>query len=132
MGGTTLDRARTCSGGRQELRDSCFSARTVFRQGGDGELYNYLPPGGGRPEGYCEIKPKSVCDADTGDSSKLFIPFHEFGLIVQSEKVHTESLLLNDYHNPTYQIEHSRFCLKWGTRTVLQWGVGHQYIRVTD
>ncbi|WVR07992.1 hypothetical protein IAU60_005035 [Kwoniella sp. DSM 27419] len=42
-GGTSLSQAKSCSGGRQEGRDSCFSARLMWRTNGAGEIYDYLP-----------------------------------------------------------------------------------------
>lgn len=70
-GGESLESAKSCSGGRQDERDTCFSARMMWRADGAGELYNYFPENGGRPDGYCSIAPKSVCDANYGDSSKF-------------------------------------------------------------
>ncbi|WWC65919.1 uncharacterized protein I303_108541 [Kwoniella dejecticola CBS 10117] len=42
-GGTSLSQAKSCSGGRQDGRDSCFSARLMWRTNGAGEIYDYLP-----------------------------------------------------------------------------------------
>ncbi|OCF35167.1 hypothetical protein I317_02319 [Kwoniella heveanensis CBS 569] len=42
-GGTSLSQAKSCSGGRQDSRDSCFSARLMWRTNGAGEIYDYLP-----------------------------------------------------------------------------------------
>ncbi|WWC95443.1 hypothetical protein V866_002306 [Kwoniella sp. B9012] len=42
-GGTSLSQAKSCSGGRQDSRDSCFSARLMWRTNGQGEIYDYLP-----------------------------------------------------------------------------------------
>ncbi|WWD20376.1 hypothetical protein CI109_104852 [Kwoniella shandongensis] len=42
-GGTSLAQAKSCSGGRQDSRDSCFSARLMWRTNGAGEVYDYLP-----------------------------------------------------------------------------------------
>ncbi|WRT69776.1 uncharacterized protein IL334_006767 [Kwoniella shivajii] len=42
-GGTSLSQAKSCSGGRQDGRDSCFSARLMWRTDGAGEIYDYLP-----------------------------------------------------------------------------------------
>ncbi|BEJ06014.1 hypothetical protein CcaverHIS641_0305360 [Cutaneotrichosporon cavernicola] len=65
-GGTSLDAAKTCSGGRSEGRDECFSARVMWRANGDGELYNYFPPDA--KNDYCNFPPKSVCNPSFGDS----------------------------------------------------------------
>lgn len=42
-GGTSLSEAKSCSGGRQTDRESCFSARLMWRTEGAGEIYDYLP-----------------------------------------------------------------------------------------
>ncbi|WWC73613.1 uncharacterized protein I206_107585 [Kwoniella pini CBS 10737] len=42
-GGTSISQAKSCSGGRQDNRDSCFSARLMWRTNGAGEIYDYLP-----------------------------------------------------------------------------------------
>jgi hypothetical protein len=69
-GGVSLDEAKSCSGGRQGERDDCFSARLMWRADGAGEIYNYLPTSGHQSGGYCSTAPKSVCDANFGDSSE--------------------------------------------------------------
>lgn len=69
-GGASADEAKSCSGGRQDQRDRCFSARMMWRTDGAGELYNYLPISGQQPAGYCFTAPMSVCDANFGDSSE--------------------------------------------------------------
>jgi len=67
-GGESLETAKSCSGGRQDERDTCFSARMMWRTNGMGEMYNYFPESAKQPEGYCSIAPKSVCDPTYGDS----------------------------------------------------------------
>jgi len=68
-GGTSLDNAKSCSGGRQDGRDECFSARLMWRRDGAGEFYNYYPQANNdNYPGYCSIPPMSVCDATYGDS----------------------------------------------------------------
>ena len=68
-GGTSLDNAKSCSGGRQDDRQSCFSARTMWRTDGMGEIYNYLPSGAADAyPGYCSTAPMSLCNPDYGDS----------------------------------------------------------------
>ncbi|ODN94816.1 alginate lyase [Cryptococcus wingfieldii CBS 7118] len=42
-GGTSLSAAKSCSGGRQNDRGDCFSARLMWRTNGAGEIYDYLP-----------------------------------------------------------------------------------------
>ena len=68
-GGTSFDNAKSCSGGRQDDRQSCFSARTMWRTNGMGEIYNYLPNGAhdANPN-YCTMAPFSTCNPDYGDS----------------------------------------------------------------
>lgn len=65
-GGTSLESAKSCSGGRSAGRGECFSARVMWRANGDGELYNYFPPEAHND--YCSFPPKSVCNPDFGDS----------------------------------------------------------------
>jgi len=68
-GGTSLDNAKSCSGGRQDGRDECFSARLMWRRDGAGEFYNYYPQANNdNYPGYCSIPPMSVCDPTYGDS----------------------------------------------------------------
>ncbi|RXK37991.1 hypothetical protein M231_04777 [Tremella mesenterica] len=68
FGGTSLDSAKTCSGGRQDGRSECFSARLMFRTNGMGEFYNYFPTSATQPTGYCSTPPMSTCNPDYGDS----------------------------------------------------------------
>jgi hypothetical protein len=75
-GGTSMDVAKSCSGGRQDSRDECFSARVMWRTSGAGEFYNYYPSKVYQNAGYCQTAPYSVCDTTYGDSSKSTrIPF---------------------------------------------------------
>lgn len=67
-GGTSLSQAKTCSGGRQDNRDECFSTRLMWRTDGMGEIYNYLPTSVQQGNGYCQTAPKSICDTTYGDS----------------------------------------------------------------
>jgi hypothetical protein len=69
-GGTSLDNAKSCSGGRQDSRDSCFSARLMWRTNGMGEIYNYYPQAVYQNTGYCNTQPLSKCDTTYGDSSE--------------------------------------------------------------
>ena len=77
-GGTSLATAKSCSGGRQDARDQCFSARLMWRTNGAGELYNYYPTSVTQGDGYCSIAPYSICDPTYGDSSEFFPPFRLF------------------------------------------------------
>lgn len=65
-GGTSLAEAKSCSGGRQDARGQCFSARMMWRRNGAGELYNYFPTN--QTGNYCSTPPLSVCDPTYGDS----------------------------------------------------------------
>lgn len=67
-GGTSLSEAKSCSGGRQNDRDQCFSSRLMWRTNGAGELYNYYPTSVTQTGGYCSLPPYSVCDPVYGDS----------------------------------------------------------------
>ena len=69
-GGTSLTAAKSCSGGRQEGRDDCFSARLMWRTNGAGEFYNYYPTSITEGGTYCSTPPYSICDTVYGDSSK--------------------------------------------------------------
>ncbi|WVQ74328.1 hypothetical protein IAR50_003927 [Cryptococcus sp. DSM 104548] len=54
-GGTSLSAAKSCSGGRQDGRGDCFSARLMWRTDGAGEIYDYLPVSyTGTDDGYGE------------------------------------------------------------------------------
>ncbi|GLB36907.1 hypothetical protein LshimejAT787_0311940 [Lyophyllum shimeji] len=68
-GGDSDEAAVGCSGGRQDA--SCFSARLMWREGGQGELYTYLPPYTdsrfAANEKQCE-QPKSYCNPAYGAS----------------------------------------------------------------
>ena len=66
-GGSSLETAKSCSGGRQDDRDDCFSARLMWRADGAGEIYNYLPPDLWT-DSYCDTAPYSKCDASYGES----------------------------------------------------------------
>lgn len=68
-GGTSADTAKSCSGGKQDGREDCFSARLMWRTDGAGEIYNYYPSGAHTDE-YCNTAPMSKCDPKFGDSSK--------------------------------------------------------------
>ncbi|KAG9046057.1 hypothetical protein FS837_005177 [Tulasnella sp. UAMH 9824] len=58
-GGINDDVAATCSGGRHN--PGCWSARLMFRQGGEGELYLYIPPGVNQNDNKCGKKANSKC-----------------------------------------------------------------------
>lgn len=68
-GGTSAETAKSCSGGKQDGREGCFSARLMWRTDGAGEIYNYYPSGA-HTDAYCNIAPMSKCDPKYGDSSK--------------------------------------------------------------
>ncbi|ORY01865.1 hypothetical protein K493DRAFT_277676 [Basidiobolus meristosporus CBS 931.73] len=53
-----------CPNGNDKRK--CFTTRFMFRTRGDGELYAYLPMN--QASGYCNIKPRSVCNPSYGDS----------------------------------------------------------------
>ena len=76
-GGTSLSQAKSCSGGRQDDRDQCFSARLMWRTDGAGEFYNYYPTSVNQAGGYCSTPPYSVCDTTYGDSSECPYPLCE-------------------------------------------------------
>ena len=67
-GGTSFDAAKSCSGGRQDGRDECFSARLMWRTNGAGEIYNYLPTAAYDHGNYCSTPPFSKCDPAFGES----------------------------------------------------------------
>lgn len=76
-GGASEDEAKSCSGGRQDNRGRCFSARLMWRKDGMGEFYNYFPTDVQQGGGYCETAPMSHCDAKFGDSSMSFLHSHD-------------------------------------------------------
>jgi len=63
-GGATFADAKSCSGGNK--KDTCFSARLMWRKDGAGEIYNYLPPSA--KNDYCSMPPHSECNPAFGDS----------------------------------------------------------------
>ncbi|WVW86841.1 hypothetical protein I302_108896 [Kwoniella bestiolae CBS 10118] len=66
-GGTSLEQAKSCSGGRQDSRDSCFSARLMWRTNAQGEIYDYLPvPYTNTDTGYGESIQRGAYDWATG------------------------------------------------------------------
>lgn len=68
FGGDSLEDGVSCSGGRQDGRDGCFSVRMMWRADGAGEAYDYLPNSVSQPPSYCTTPPYSTCDAAYGDS----------------------------------------------------------------
>ncbi|TEB18178.1 hypothetical protein FA13DRAFT_1746386 [Coprinellus micaceus] len=64
-GGDNDGVATSCSGGRRS--DQCFSARLMWRSGGDGEFYTYLPPGAAANKKQCSFK-NSDCNPTYGAS----------------------------------------------------------------
>ncbi|GAA6060927.1 hypothetical protein JCM10212_003835 [Sporobolomyces blumeae] len=52
-----------CSGGQES--EDCFSTRLMFRTGGKGELYLYVPKNV-QPEALCNTPPLSYCDSKYG------------------------------------------------------------------
>ncbi|KAI0648436.1 hypothetical protein C8Q79DRAFT_905886 [Trametes meyenii] len=65
-GGDSYDIATSCSGGRRD--DRCFSARFMWREQGEGELYTYLPPSFDANKAVCDVKPFSTCNDVYGAS----------------------------------------------------------------
>ena len=65
-GGNSEDEAVSCSGGRRD--DGCFSARFMFRTGGKGEMYTYLPPSYSANKAVCDVAPQSECNSVYGAS----------------------------------------------------------------
>jgi hypothetical protein len=56
----------SCSGGARN--DACFSARLMWRTGGMGELYTYLPPSAAANDAVCTVPPYSECNPTYGAS----------------------------------------------------------------
>jgi hypothetical protein len=69
-GGDTVAGSIGCSGGRKV--DDCFSLRLMWRAGGRGEIYAYVPPytdpGFEANKILCSVPPKSDCNPDYGNS----------------------------------------------------------------
>jgi hypothetical protein len=55
-----------CSGGRRD--PTCWSARLMWRQEGQGEMYNYLPPNATANRVQCNVAPFSTCNPTYGAS----------------------------------------------------------------
>jgi len=70
-GGENLQVAKSCSGGRRDT--NCHSVRFMWRTGGMGELYTYLPDPSFGPDfegnkALCTIEPQSECNPTFGAS----------------------------------------------------------------
>ncbi|RXW21823.1 hypothetical protein EST38_g4045 [Candolleomyces aberdarensis] len=65
-GGNSDEESTNCSGGRRDT--ACFSARLMWREDGDGEMYTYLPPGFDANDKVCDIPPHSDCNPTYGAS----------------------------------------------------------------
>ncbi|PFH51485.1 polysaccharide lyase family 14 protein [Amanita thiersii Skay4041] len=52
-----------CSGGNKADGEACFSTRLMWRKGGSGEIYAYIPS----PNGLCDVK-NIICNTDFGIS----------------------------------------------------------------
>ncbi|KAH9914516.1 uncharacterized protein BXZ73DRAFT_92799 [Epithele typhae] len=65
-GGDSATEAASCSGGRRD--DGCWSARFMWRTGGMGELYTYLPPSYSANKAVCNVAPQSECNSVYGAS----------------------------------------------------------------
>jgi hypothetical protein len=65
-GGDSAQGSTSCSGGSRN--DKCFSARLMWRTGGKGEMYTYLPPSFKANDNVCTVKPQSECNPTYGAS----------------------------------------------------------------
>lgn len=69
-GGNSLETATGCSGGRRSTE--CYSARLMWRTGGMGEMYTYLPnyevSGFAANKAVCNVAPESDCNPTYGAS----------------------------------------------------------------
>ena len=70
VGGADFNGSISCSGGKKDT--NCFSIRLMWRKGGMGEFYTYLPPftvpGYEANEVQCHVPPFSTCNPDYGNS----------------------------------------------------------------
>lgn len=70
VGGRDFNTSLSCSGGRKAT--DCFSIRLMWRTGGMGEFYTYLPPftipGYESNEAQCHVPPYSECNPEYGNS----------------------------------------------------------------
>ncbi|TEB18636.1 hypothetical protein FA13DRAFT_1767466 [Coprinellus micaceus] len=92
-GGDNDGVATSCSGGRRS--DQCFSARLMWRSGGDGEFYTYLPPGAAANKKQCSFK-NSDCNPTYGAS----IGRGSFKFATGRWTIVTETVRLNDVGKP--------------------------------
>ncbi|KAL1947186.1 hypothetical protein VTO73DRAFT_14147 [Trametes versicolor] len=65
-GGDDATTAVSCSGGRRD--DTCWSTRFMWRTGGAGEAYTYLPPDYSANKAVCDVAPFSTCNDVYGAS----------------------------------------------------------------
>lgn len=100
-GGDTTQGAISCSGGRRDK--TCWSARFMWRTGGAGELYTYLPPIADFPanQAQCSVAPLSDCNdvygASVGRGSWKFVPGQRSTI--------SQRVLLNDVGQSNGEIE---------------------------
>ncbi|KAI8974253.1 hypothetical protein BD414DRAFT_424462 [Trametes punicea] len=66
FGGDDFQTSVSCSGGRRD--NGCFSTRFMWRTGGAGELYTYLPPSFPQNQAVCDVPPFSTCNDVYGAS----------------------------------------------------------------
>ena len=89
----------SCSGGSRN--DACFSVRTMFRPGGAGEIYTYLPPSSKANDRVCNIAPESDCNptygASVGRGAFKFTPGQRMNVAIR--------VLLNDAGKENGEIE---------------------------
>ncbi|KAI0628805.1 hypothetical protein C8Q77DRAFT_1161834 [Trametes polyzona] len=75
-GGDDAETAVSCSGGRRD--DGCWSTRFMWRTGGEGEAYTYLPPDYEANKAVCNVAPFSTCNdvygASVGRGAFSFAP----------------------------------------------------------
>ncbi|KAF9222314.1 polysaccharide lyase family 14 protein [Gyrodon lividus] len=69
MYGGIGDLAYRCSGGRQYERCKCFNVRLMWRQGGQGEVYAYLPLNDTNKKALLAVPPGGQTNSDYGVST---------------------------------------------------------------
>ncbi len=98
-GGDAGAGSTSCSGGSRN--NACFSVRAMFRPGGAGELYTYLPPSFSANDRVCNIAPKSDCNptygASVGRGAFKFTPGKRINIAIRA--------LLNDAGKENGEIE---------------------------
>ncbi|KAI0781511.1 hypothetical protein BD413DRAFT_463727 [Trametes elegans] len=100
-GGDDAETAVSCSGGRQDDRDKCFSTRFMWRTDGKGEAYTYLTNTNNANQALCNVAPESDCNPDYGAS----VGRGSFSFKAGTRTTLAQRVLLNDVGKANGELE---------------------------